>query len=280
MVSTPIGNLRDITLRALDVLGGVARVYAEDTRVARKLLDAHGLTPRLSSYHDHSPDSVRAEILAALTAGEAIALMSDAGTPLVSDPGYKLARAAVEAGHRVIPIPGASAALAALVASGLPPDRFLFAGFPPAKANARRAFLRELAEVPSTIILYETGPRLAASLAEMAAILGPRPAAIARELTKLFEEVRRGDLQSLATAYAAEPTPKGEIAIVIDGPLPPPPIEEASLDAYLAEALTRVGVKEAATEAALRLGVARKQAYARALALKEGDAAEAEEGEA
>lgn len=266
VVATPIGNLRDITLRALDILGSVDRLYAEDTRVARKLLDAYGLQPKLGAYHDHNAEAARAEILAALARGERVALISDAGTPLVSDPGFKLARAAIEAGHRVVPAPGASAALAALVVSGLPSDRFLFAGFLPAKAGARRAALAELADIPASLILFESGPRLAEVLADMAAAFGPRPAAVARELTKLFEETRRGALDQLAAHYAAAGAPKGEIVVVV-GPPAAAEVDDAALDAFLTAALER-GVKEAAHAAARELGVARKRAYARALQLK------------
>jgi len=268
VVSTPIGNLRDITLRALDVLGAVDRVYAEDTRVARKLLDAYGLKPRLSAYHEHSAEAAREEILAALARGDRIALISDAGTPLVSDPGFKLARAVIEAGHRVFPIPGASAMLAGLVVSGLPSDRFLFAGFLPAKTNARRETLTELADADATLIFYESGPRLAESLADMAHALGPRPAAIARELTKLFEETRRDTLDALAAHYESAGAPKGEIVVLVAPPLPKGEVSEAALDAFLLKALPR-GVKEAASEAARDLGVPRKRAYARALELKD-----------
>jgi 16S rRNA (cytidine1402-2'-O)-methyltransferase len=268
VVSTPIGNLRDITLRALDTLGAADRVYAEDTRVARKLFDAHGLKPKLAAYHEHNAEAARAEILAALGRGEAIALISDAGTPLISDPGYKLARAAIEAGHRVFPIPGPSALLAGLVASGLPTDRFLFAGFLPAKQSARRAALAELADIDATLILYETGPRLAESLADMAESLGPRPAVVARELTKLFEEIRRETLDALAGHYAAAGPPKGEIVVIVAPPPPQAEVSDAALDAVLLRALGR-GVKEAASEAARELGVPRRRAYARALELKD-----------
>ncbi|MES1157231.1 MAG: 16S rRNA (cytidine(1402)-2'-O)-methyltransferase [Alphaproteobacteria bacterium] len=268
VVATPIGNLRDITLRALDVLGAVDRVYAEDTRVSRKLLNAYGLSPKLHSYHEHNAEAARDEVLAALDRGERVALISDAGTPLVSDPGFKLVRAALEAGHRVTPLPGASALLAALVSAGLPTDRFLFAGFLPAKQQARRAALDELADIPATLVLYETGPRLAESLADMAEVLGARAAAVARELTKMFEETRRAPLNELATHYAEAGAPKGEIVVVI---APPEKVEvtEADLDAFLQRALTRAGVKEAASEAASQLGVSRRIAYARALQLKD-----------
>lgn len=268
VVATPIGNLRDITLRALDVLGTVDRVYAEDTRVARKLLDAYALKPRLAAYHEHNAEAARAEILAALGRGESVALISDAGTPLVSDPGFKLARAAIEAGHRVFPIPGASALLAGLIVSGLPSDRFLFAGFLPPKQSARREALAELADVEASLIFYETGPRLADSLADMAQTLGARPAAVARELTKLFEETRRGPLDALAAHYAEAGAPKGEIVVIVGSPLPRGEVSDEALDAFLIAALPR-GVKDAAAEAARELGVPRKRAYARALNLKD-----------
>lgn len=267
VVATPIGNLRDISLRALDILGAAARVYAEDTRVARKLLDAYGLRPRLSAYHEHNAEAARGEILAALAAGESVALISDAGTPLVSDPGFKLVRAAIEAGHRVFPIPGASALLAGLVTSGLPTDRFLFAGFLPAKQGARRAALEDLADVDATLIFYETGPRLAESLADMHAAFGPRPAAVARELTKLFEKTRRDGLDVLAAHYAQAGAPKGEIVVVIAPPAAKADASDEEIDAFLADVLSE-GVKQAAARAAEALGVSRKRAYARALALK------------
>jgi 16S rRNA (cytidine1402-2'-O)-methyltransferase len=267
VVSTPIGNLRDITLRALDTLACVDRVYAEDTRVARKLLDAYGLRPRLGVYHEHNAEAARAEILSALGRGERVALMSDAGTPLVSDPGFKLARAAIEAGHRVFPIPGASALLAGLIVSGLPSDRFLFAGFLPAKQSARRTELAALADVDATLIFYETGPRLAEALGDMAEALGSRPAAVARELTKLFEETRRDRLEELAAHFAAAGAPKGEIVVIVGPPIHQQEVSDEALDAVLAPALAR-GVKQAASEAARTLGVPRKRAYARALELK------------
>lgn len=267
VVATPIGNLRDITLRALDILASADRVYAEDTRVAAKLLNAYGLQPKLGAYHEHNADAMRGLILEALARGERVALISDAGTPLVSDPGYKLVRAALAAGHRVFPIPGASALLAGLVVSGLPSDRFLFAGFLPAKQGARRSVLEELADAHATLIFYETGPRLAESLADMAEVLGARSAAVARELTKLFEETRRGALDELAAHYAEAGPPKGEIVVIVGPPLPRGEVSDEELDAFLAGALLR-GVKEAASEASAALGVPRKRAYARALQLK------------
>jgi 16S rRNA (cytidine1402-2'-O)-methyltransferase len=272
VVATPIGNLRDITLRALDILAGVDRLYAEDTRVSRKLLDAYGIKTKLHSYHEHNAEAAREEILAALAGGASVALISDAGTPLISDPGFKLARAALEADHRVIPIPGASAPLAALVAAGLPTDRFLFAGFLPSKQVARRTALTEFAEVDATLVFFESGPRLAESLADLAESLGPRPAAIARELTKMFEEVRRDTLDALAAHYAEAGAPKGEIVIVVGPPPLAADVSEEQLDAFLVVALKRGGVKQAAAEAAAELKVPRKRAYARALDLQAREA--------
>src|SRR5665213_3855919 len=187
LVATPIGNLRDITLRALDVLWGADLVLAEDTRVSGKLLAAHGLKARLQRYDEHAAAQARPKILAALAGGARIALISDAGTPLVSDPGYRLVREATAQGSAVFPIPGPSATLAALAVAGLPTDRFLFAGFPPPRSAARRALFAELAPIRATLIFFEGGSRLAASLVDMAAVFGPREAAVARELTKLHE---------------------------------------------------------------------------------------------
>jgi len=270
VVATPIGNLRDITLRALDILGAATRVYAEDTRVARKLLDAYNLKPKLAAYHEHNAEAAREEILTALRAGESVALISDAGTPLISDPGFKLVRAAAEAGFRVFPIPGASALLAGLITSALPTDRFLFVGFLPAKTNARREALAGVSAADATLVFYETGPRLAESLADMAATLGPRSAAVARELTKLFEETRRDTLDALAAHYGAQGPPKGEIVVIVGPPPEAPEASDASLDAYLVDALMRLSVKEAAQAAAAELRVSRSRAYARALVLKGG----------
>jgi 16S rRNA (cytidine1402-2'-O)-methyltransferase len=231
-------------------------------------MDAYGLKPRLAAYHEHNAETAREEILDVLARGESVALISDAGTPLVSDPGFKLARAVIEAGHRVFPIPGASASLAALVVSGLPSDRFLFAGFLPNKQGARKAVLTELADVDATLILYESGPRLADSLADMADVLGARPAAVARELTKMFEETRRDTLDVLAAHYTQAGGPRGEIVVVVGPPLAKGEVSEEALDAFLLKALPR-GVKDAASEAARDLGVPRKRAYQRALELKD-----------
>jgi len=266
VVATPIGNLSDITLRALDVLAGADFVLCEDTRVTAKLLDRYAVKASLLAYHDHNAETVRPRVLARLADGAAVALVSDAGTPLVSDPGYKLVVAAAAAGHRVFPVPGASAALAALVAAGLPSDRFLFEGFLPAKAGERRTRIAELAAIPATLVLYETGPRLAASLADLAAGLGARPAAVCRELTKLFEEIRRGPLDELAAHYDKATRPKGEIVIVV-GPPERKTVAADELDARLKAALAGATLKDAVARVTAETGLKRNAVYARALAL-------------
>jgi 16S rRNA (cytidine1402-2'-O)-methyltransferase len=266
LVATPIGNLADITLRALEVLRGADLVACEDTRVTGKLLAHYGIRAPLARYDDHSSDADRAALLARLKKGGRVALVSDAGTPLVSDPGYKLLRAAAGEGIAIVPVPGASAALAALTVSALPPDRFLFGGFLPPKSAARKKAVGALAAVPATLIFYETGPRLAASLADLAEVLGPRPAAVARELTKLFEEVRRGTLAELAAQYRDAPPPKGEIAVVV-GPPAEESIAEADVDAMLARALEVMSVRDAAASVAEASGQPRKEIYRRALVL-------------
>ena len=266
VVATPIGNLRDMTLRAIDILAGADLVLAEDTRVAAKLLSAYDLKARVERYDDHTDAWRRPQILGKLAAGARIALVSDAGTPLVSDPGYRLVRAAAEAGLDVFAAPGPSAALAALAVSGLPTDRFLFAGFLPPKSGARQAFLAELAAIRATLILYETGPRLSDSLADMRVVLGDRDAVVARELTKLHETVVRGPLSSLIATFADGP-PRGEIVVLI-GPGEAAVATEADADAALREALTRAGPAEAATEVARALGLNRRALYRRALDFK------------
>ncbi|WP_035693748.1 16S rRNA (cytidine(1402)-2'-O)-methyltransferase [Azospirillum halopraeferens] len=270
LVATPIGNAADITVRALDTLRRADAVACEDTRVTGKLMMIHGLTTPLVSYHEHNAARMRPLLIERMRGGEAVALVSDAGTPLVSDPGYKLVRACVEAGVPVTALPGPSAPLTALVLSGLPSDRFLFAGFLPNRSTARRAALGELRPVPATLIVFESPNRLAASLADMADLLGPREAAVARELTKLYEEVRRGPLPALAAHYADAGPPKGEVVVVIG----PPPADaapaEADVDAALAEALERLSVRDAAAEVAARTGHPRRAVYARALELARG----------
>jgi 16S rRNA (cytidine1402-2'-O)-methyltransferase len=267
LVATPIGNLRDITVRALEVLAAADLIACEDTRVTRKLLDRYGIATPLTPYHDHNAAEARPKLLARLADGAAIALVSDAGTPLVSDPGYKLVRAAREQGAAVTALPGASAVLAALAVSALPTDRFFFEGFLPPKEVARRARIAELKHIPASLVLFETGGRLAAALADLAAGLGARDAAICRELTKLHEEVRHGDLASLAQELAAEPEPRGEIVIVVAPPVPPGELGAIDLDALLRQALDRLSVKDAVAEIAAITGQPRRDVYRRALAL-------------
>ncbi len=268
VVATPIGNAADITLRALAVLAAVDVIACEDTRVTRKLLGMHGISRPLTAYHEHNADAVRPRLLARLAAGERIALVSDAGTPLISDPGFRLVRACIAAGVAVIPLPGASAVLAALTISGLPTDRFLTAGFLPTRQGPRRRALAELAAVPATLVILESPHRLAASLADMAEVLGDRAAAVTRELTKLFEEAVRGPLTDLAARYAAAGPPKGEITVVIAPPAPAAPPAAADVDALLAAALTEGSVKDAAARVAATTGLPKRAVYARALAIE------------
>ena len=266
VVSTPIGNLRDITLRALDVLAAADMLLAEDTRVAAKLLSAYGLSKKVDRYDDHAGEKVRPKVMAALAEGARVALISDAGTPLVSDPGYRLVREAIAAGADIIPIPGPSAPLAALAAAGLPSDRFLFVGFLPVKRAARRATLAELAPLRATLIFFESGPRLAESLADMAEALGPRDAVMARELTKLYETYVRGSLPELAVDPRCA-APKGEIVVLV-GPGREAAATPEEVHRALAEALTRASPAEAAAEVARALGLPRRELYRQALALK------------
>ena len=268
VVATPIGNLRDITLRALDVLAAADLVLAEDTRVAGKLLSVYGLSARLERYDEHAAERARPKVLAALADGKRVALVSDAGTPLVSDPGYRLVREAAAQGAAVFPIPGPSALLASLSAAGLPTDRFLFAGFPPAKGAARRSFLEELATIRATLVFFEGGSRLAASLADMAAVLGPREAVVCRELTKLYETFYRGSLGQLAVDPRLN-DPKGEIVILV-APGREAEASQGDIDAAIADALTRLRPGEAATEVARALGLSRREVYQRLIATRAG----------
>ncbi len=266
IVATPIGNLGDLSARAAAVLGAADLIAAEDTRVTAGLLRHLGLKRPMTAYHDHNADAVRPGLIARMGA-EAIALVSDAGTPLISDPGYKLVRDARAAGHAVVTIPGACAAIAALTLAGLPTDRFLFAGFLPAKAHARDVAIAELADVRATLILYESGPRLGRTLAALAAGLGDRPATVAREITKHFEEAVPGTLGSLAARYADAP-PKGEIVIVVGPPEPSPPADSAALDAALAQIDPALPLRAVSVEVAERLRLPRRAVYARLLALR------------
>jgi 16S rRNA (cytidine1402-2'-O)-methyltransferase len=265
IVATPIGNLGDITLRAVEVLRGVAAVACEDTRVTGKLLGHLGFKKRMIRYDDHADAAMRDHLLA-LAAEAAVALVSDAGTPLISDPGFRLVRAAREAGIAVTSLPGASAAVVALTLSGLPSDRFLFAGFLPAKDKARRDVLAELAAAPATLVFYETAPRLGDALAAVGEVLPGREVAVARELTKKFEECRSGSAAALAAHYAASP-PKGEIVLLVG----PPVAAEASpedADALLRSELASAKPSQAAARVAKLTGLDRKALYARALELK------------
>jgi len=268
VVATPIGNLGDVTLRALATLAAADMIACEDTRVTRVLLDRYGIATPLLPYHEHNAAEQRPKLIAALAEGKAVALVSDAGTPLISDPGYRLVAETVTAGHAVVPVPGASALLSALVAAGLPTDTFLFAGFLPPKEVGRRKRLAELAAVPATLVFYESPQRLADALADMAAVLGDRPAAVARELTKTFETLRRGPLAALAARYAGEPVPKGEIVVVVG-----PPLETAvapeDVEALLLSLLETKSLRESADEAAALTGLSRRDLYQRALALKD-----------
>src|SRR5476649_1058306 len=264
VTATPIGNARDITLRALDVLAGCDLIAAEDTRVSAKLLAIHGIARPLGAYNDHNGARERPKLLARLKHGARIALISDAGTPLVSDPGYKLVRAALAEGVPVHAIPGASATLTALALAGLPTDRFMFVGFLPSKTGERGTALAELKNIRATLIFFESAQRLAESLAQMADVLGERAVAVTRELTKLHEEVRRGTLRFLAEQYAKEPPPKGEVTILV-GPPPQQQADMARIDALLDKALPFMPVRAASEMIAQALDWPRKEIYQRAL---------------
>lgn len=266
-VATPIGNLRDITLRALDVLNMADLIVCEDTRITRRLLNAYEITTPLMVYHDHNAQAVRPKLIARLQAGERIALVTDAGTPLVSDPGYKLVREVTQAGIQVFPIPGAAAPIAALVTSGLPSDRFLFAGFPPVKQGAKRHWLEDLSTIESTLILFESPKRLPATMKVLGDLWPTREAAVAREITKKFEEVRRDTLENLALHYAEAGSPKGEIVIVIGPPAPEEALAEADAETLLVQALESMSVRDAAATVAKATGQPKKSLYARALEL-------------
>lgn len=266
IVATPIGNLGDLSPRAAQILMKADVVAVEDSRVTAGLFRHLGTKGRMLPYHDHNADAVRPGLIARM-ASEAVALVSDAGTPLISDPGFKLVRDARAAGHVVTTIPGPCAAIAALTLAGLPTDRFLFLGFLPAKQQARAEAVSEVAAIRATLVLYESGPRLSACLAALAEGLGDREAAVAREITKRFEECVTGTLTELAARYADAP-PKGEMVVVVAPPGEAAPASEEDADAALAEALTRLPPAKAAGEVAKRLGLDRKALYARALALK------------
>lgn len=268
-ISTPIGAARDITLRALDVLAGADVLVAEDTRTLRHLMEIHGIPlggRRLIAYHDHSTEGSLAHLVGLIAEGRSLAYASEAGTPLISDPGFELARAVAAAGLPMTAAPGPCAAICALTLSGLPTDRFLFAGFAPAARGARRSFLAELASVQATLILYESPKRLRPLLTDLADTLGgDRRAAVCRELTKRFEEVSRGTLAELAEDFATREV-KGEIVVLVDR-APPAEAGEADIETALRAALVTMSVKDAATFVSQTLGVSRKLAYQSALAL-------------
>ena len=270
LVATPIGNLGDITLRALETLAAADIVACEDTRVTRVLLDRYGIRRRTTAYHEHNAGEAGPKLIAALTAGKSVALVSDAGTPLVSDPGFRLVGQALEAGVRVVPIPGASAVLAALTASGLPSDAFLFAGFLPVKDGQKRTRLEALKAVPATLIFFESPRRLADTLVAMAEVFGNRPAAIGRELTKAFEEMRTGALDVLSAHYAQAATPKGEIVICVG-----PPAEKADepedIDRLLLSLAGEMPTSKAAAEAARMTGQPKQALYRRLLELRDSE---------
>ena len=269
VVATPIGNLKDVTFRALSVLAGCDAVLAEDTRITKRLLAHYGITTPLLTYNEHSNEAVRERMLHRLKEGQALALVSDAGTPLVSDPGYRLVQAAIGEALPVTPIPGPSAILTALVVSGLPTDRFFFEGFLPPKSAARRTRLGEIAAIPGTLMLFEAPHRLPEMLADAAEVLGERPAVVARELTKLFETVRRGTLNEIAAQFAEEGPPKGEIVVLIGQAREGDPGREidAALDEKLQSALSRHSIKDAAALVSAETGLPKRDVYSRALAL-------------
>jgi 16S rRNA (cytidine1402-2'-O)-methyltransferase len=267
LVATPIGNLGDITIRALETLGGADLIACEDTRVTRKLLDRFAIATRLVPYHDHNAASARPKLLEKLASGGAIALVSDAGTPRISDPGFKLVREVSQAGFAVTALPGASSVLAALCVAGLPTDRFFFEGFLPSKATGRRARIAELARIDATLVLFESGSRIADSLDDLAAGLGERDAAVCREMTKLHEEVLRGPLAELARS-GGELETRGEFVVVVAPPASTDAaMNDTELDEALRNALTTGSVKDAVAEITEVSGRAKRDVYARALEL-------------
>jgi 16S rRNA (cytidine1402-2'-O)-methyltransferase len=268
IVATPIGNARDITLRALEVLHGADIVLCEDTRVTKKLFSYHQISTSLLPYHEHNARRMRPVIMEHLKNGESVALVSDAGTPLVSDPGYRLVEACIEENITLTTLPGASSVLCALVLSGLPTDRFFFEGFLPNKSGQRQKALAQIKNVPGSLVFLESAKRLAASLDDMAKILGDRPVAVTRELTKLFEEVKRGSLRELAGHYGESGPPKGEVTLVVGPPEPVQAPEGEELDRLIIDALETMPVKEAAGTLAKSTGLAKRHIYNRALELK------------
>jgi 16S rRNA (cytidine1402-2'-O)-methyltransferase len=267
IVATPIGNLRDITYRAVDTLKAADQIACEDTRVTAKLLHAHDIRTAMTAYHEHNAAKVRPKLIRQLQEGGRIALVSDAGTPLISDPGYRLVTEAVAAGIPVTAIPGASATLTALASAGLPTDRFLFAGFLPPRSGQRQTALRPLAAIVATLVFFESPRRFAAVLRDMRTVLGPRQAAIARELTKRYEEIRRGSLDDLIQHYDSSEPPPGEAVIVVGPPEADAADDAPDLDAMLRRAMQDMSLRDAAASVAEATGSPRREVYARALAL-------------
>jgi 16S rRNA (cytidine1402-2'-O)-methyltransferase len=271
-VATPIGAARDITLRALDILASANVLAAEDTRTLRHLMELHGIPlggRPLVAYHDHNGAAMRPRLMTALAEGRSVAYASEAGTPLLADPGFQLARAAIAAGHLVLAAPGPSALLAALGVAGLPTDRFLFAGFPPPTAAARRRFLADLSDIPATLVFYESPKRLNQTLGDMVPLFGEaRQVAVCRELTKRFETVVRGPLGAVATQFAGTAV-RGEVVVVLDRAAPVVATEDA-VAAALSKALASASVKDAAAAVASRLGLPKRDVYQMALRLSEG----------
>ena len=267
LVATPIGNMQDISLRALEILQAADIIACEDTRVTGKLLSRHAIDTKMTPYHEHNAAHARPGLIDRIRNGEAVALVTDAGTPSVSDPGHKLVRDCIKADLTVTAIPGANAALTGLILSGLPSDRFLFAGFLANKSTKRRKELAALAAVPATLIFHESNNRLAASLTDMTEILGDRPAAVTRELTKLYEEIRRGSLSELAAFYVENGPPKGEIVIVTGPPEEQAALTEEELDALILAKLDQLSVRDAVAEITAATGLPKRKIYARAVAL-------------
>ncbi len=266
LVATPIGNLGDITLRALDILRGADVIACEDTRITRRLLSHYGVSTPTTAYHDHNAPTALPRLMKRLQKGEIVALVSDAGTPLVSDPGYRLVQAAIGDGIPVTTAPGPVAAIAALTLAGLPTDSFFFAGFLPTKQAARRQRLETLSGVPAALIFYESPRRVPATLAEMADCLGDRPAAVVRELTKVYEEVRRGSLSQLAADFAESGPPRGEVVLVVGPPAPQPVVADAQIDTMLGQTLATMSLRDAVDHVAAASGRQRRDVYRRALA--------------
>lgn len=268
IVATPIGNLGDMTFRAVQTLKDVSRIFCEDTRTTQVLTRAYGIETSLTAYHEHNADNVRPKILNLLKTGQSVALVSDAGTPLISDPGYKLVVSCHQEGIPVTALPGACAAVVGLCVSGLPSDRFFFQGFLPPKSKARCHLLESLTMLPGTLIFYESPHRIQDSLMDMVAVFGPRPAALSRELTKKFEETRRGTLQELLRTVEEIP-PRGEITVLVAGASTPPPMGEEDLEDLLRQTLKRLPFKEAVQAVAFETGSPRRLVYQKALTLKE-----------